>query len=208
MQKINAITCPVLIVAVVFECVHGSAVDTTQHGLSTDIIEGLCEGYWPSYDVCLKLGTGPVTFVENETSEVRGCPQYRIDQEWKGRDKLLKKLRLIEVVAASDEAQSVEHDCIPQAEPFVVKTFFRGFSLSRIASGEIVGSAEFADMQPPSHCWPAGFAEHYVEKFDVVPSEQFVKYVEEFDLEHFMNAVDEASSCTKRIKRKAQGMEM
>ena len=41
-----------------------------------------CEGYWPSVELCLELGTARPTDLSVWTEANAGCPQWRINQEW------------------------------------------------------------------------------------------------------------------------------
>merc|ERR1719359_2336333 len=57
-----------------------------------------CEGWWPSKEICLELGTGRPNMAARST-ENSGCPQWQIYHGWSGRKAFLNKLRRIEAIA-------------------------------------------------------------------------------------------------------------
>ena len=59
--------------------------------------------------------------------------------------------------------------------------FYRGMSESRLEPGEMVGSGEHRDLVN-GVLWPEGYAEHYIRKHNVLPSEEFYEYVMAFVL--------------------------
>lgn len=56
---------------------------------------------------------------------------------------------------------------------------YRGLAPSRLDPGEMVGSGEFVD-ETNGVVWPEGYAQHYVDRHNVLPSEQFYDYVMHF----------------------------
>lgn len=164
---------------------------------------GSCEGYWPAPEVCLPLGSGPRLYAAGEASESKLCPQRSAVPAgaWPGKTDFLATLRAIEDVAREAQppgALSAEQRaaCNLDKAPFVIMMRLRGMSWSRMLEGQIVGSAEFQELERGGVCWPDGFSEHYVDKLNVRPSEEFQGYVKEFDLEGFRKAV----ACVAALK--------
>ncbi|CAE8584428.1 unnamed protein product [Polarella glacialis] len=151
---------------------------------------GKCEGYWPDAGFCLALGTGPKACSARNGAGSAGCPQCRMapDGEFPGKDTFLAKLRALEALAqTANDVQRKFGTCKQLREvPSVKLMHYRGLSWSRIQPNVIVGSGEFQDGRGENlGCWPQGYADHYVERHGVIPSERFDAYVREFDLEGF-----------------------
>ena len=73
------------------------------------------------------------------------------------------------------EAEAKEiHSCIKLKEQEAKEIHYKGFSLSRIEPYVSVGSSEFITEE---WRWPNGFADHYVLKHRVKPSDEFLKYI-------------------------------
>ena len=71
-----------------------------------------------------------------------------------------------------EEADKI-YSLILEKERITPKVQYMGPSISRI-DGTMVGSAEF---QNEDWWWPDGFASHYVKKYRVKPSDQFLEYI-------------------------------
>ncbi len=56
---------------------------------------------------------------------------------------------------------------------------YGGMAPSRIEPGEMVGSGEYDD-RINGLVWPEGYAEHYVDKHGVSPSQEFFEYIADF----------------------------
>lgn len=72
-----------------------------------------------------------------------------------------------------DEANKIFH-LIKIKEKSARKKRFKGPAFSRLDKNIEVGSAEYSLN---NWSWPAGFAEHYVLKHHVKPSESFLKFI-------------------------------
>lgn len=75
-------------------------------------------------------------------------------------------------VLIEDEANEIA-DMIVKCQSVAVKNRYRGLSRSRI-TGETLGRAEY-DLDGWS--WPGDFAEHYVRKYRVKPTDEFITFV-------------------------------
>lgn len=75
-------------------------------------------------------------------------------------------------VLTQEEAEDIFMKII-EKEKGARKTNYRGWSKSRI-NGERLGSGEFETTEWK---WPEDFAEHYVLKHKVKPSDEFLKYI-------------------------------
>ncbi len=53
---------------------------------------------------------------------------------------------------------------------------YRGYTPSRLDPNIIVGSKEYYDPEY-NIGWPEGYAEHYISKHNVMPTERFFNYV-------------------------------
>jgi len=73
---------------------------------------------------------------------------------------------------SQEEADKI-YELILKKEAITNKVQFRGYSMSRI-DNTIVGSAEYRNED---WWWPDGFASHYVKKYRVKPSTQFLQYI-------------------------------
>ena len=71
-----------------------------------------------------------------------------------------------------EEAQQI-YDLIKEKEKTAVQILARGFAKSRI-DNTVVGTAEFTTEY---WLWPEGFAEHYVLKHKVKPSDAFLAFI-------------------------------
>lgn len=74
---------------------------------------------------------------------------------------------------AEDQAREV-YALIKAKEQLAEKVGYRGSSRSRFEPETYVGSEEFETTE---FHWPAGFAEHYVLKYRVRPSEEFLQFI-------------------------------
>eukprot|EP00929_Paragymnodinium_shiwhaense_P043762 TRINITY_DN22489_c0_g1_i2.p1 TRINITY_DN22489_c0_g1~~TRINITY_DN22489_c0_g1_i2.p1 ORF type:complete len:112 (-),score=29.06 TRINITY_DN22489_c0_g1_i2:173-508(-) len=85
--------------------------------------------------------------------------------------------------------------CGVKEEPFVLVARYRGIAWSRIIQ-EMLGSAEYKDARPgQAMCWPDGYSSHYIEEFNVKPTQLFIDYINSFDLEAFKAAVAKVTAC-------------
>lgn len=75
-------------------------------------------------------------------------------------------------VLTEDEAKYI-HALIKAKEDVAHVNRYRGFSRSRI-TGETLGNAEY---ETDSWIWPGDFADHYVLKHRVKPTDDFLKYI-------------------------------
>lgn len=76
-------------------------------------------------------------------------------------------------VLSKYEAELI-YDLIKKTEYYARKEFYKGFANSRIEKSVWVGSAEF---EKGGWIWPEGFAEHYVLKHRVKPTDDFLKFI-------------------------------
>lgn len=88
---------------------------------------------------------------------------------WPDKTKFLRAVGEIE-----NSMPRLDFDIRRENQPFYVVNF-RGLSYSRI-NGEGVGSSEFQDTTQNIK-WPAGFVEHYIGKYNVMPTKRFFDYV-------------------------------
>jgi hypothetical protein len=58
----------------------------------------------------------------------------------------------------------------PESQSYIT---FRGLALSRI-DDDVVGNSEFHDA---GFCWPEGYVEHYIGKYNVMPTKRFYNYI-------------------------------
>ena len=162
----------------------------------SDIIR--CEGYYPPTEDCLPLGaTRPPWFKKKRSNA--GCPQWQIDHNWGERGVFSGKLKDIEAIATQYEQllTEVEPDDIAKLggqdalKPLVWIRRERGVAWSRMQDGIIAGNSEFhSDVTTGeggnSHvCWTDALLPLYVEEFGVKPSEEFIEFVADFDVESF-----------------------
>ena len=75
-------------------------------------------------------------------------------------------------ILTPEEAEKI-YNLIIQKEVKARVVLYRGFSYSRI-TGETLGSREY---QTDEWLWPGDFAEHYVLKHRVKPSDEFLEYI-------------------------------
>lgn len=173
-----------------------TGVSLTAH--AAPVFVNSCEGYWPPPEVCVPLGERYKPFSSGELLESKECPQRHVQESWPDRAELLTKLQRIEAQAREADQAGLSLQlltaCGLSQEHFVSLKSYRGFAWSRLVQGEIVGSAEFVDASSGA-CWPDGFAEHYVDKFAVKPSNAFVAYVLSFDLAAFQKVLASAREC-------------
>lgn len=71
-----------------------------------------------------------------------------------------------------EEADKI-YELICKKESITEEVHFRGMSLSRI-DGSWVGSSEYRN---DDWWWPNGFSSHYVKKYRVKPSDEFLDYI-------------------------------
>ena len=155
-----------------------------------------CEGYYPDAEVCLNLGTKrPPWFRKNRANA--DCPQWHIDPTWAERDTFASKLKDIEATAKEWEsflidltAEDVEKCGGEEAvKPSVWIRSERGVAWSRIQEGIIAGNSEFHCDRPEDQgghiCWTDAVLPMYVEEYGVKPSDEFLSFVSNFDVEDF-----------------------
>ena len=65
-------------------------------------------------------------------------------------------------------------DLIKLKEQSAFLCLYRGMSPSRIKDGEYVGNGTY---ETEEWHWPQGFAEHYVLKYRVRPTEEFLEFI-------------------------------
>ena len=82
------------------------------------------------------------------------------------------KHELIASNLTEEEAKTI-YDLIVQKQKIAVKHYYRGPSTSRI-TGEMLGYDEYQTVE---WRWPGDFAEHYVLKYRVKPTDEFLKYI-------------------------------
>jgi hypothetical protein len=75
-------------------------------------------------------------------------------------------------VLSDDEAKKI-HDLIKQKERTAYLCLYRGMSPSRLEKSH-VGNGTY---ETPEWHWPEGFAEHYVLKHKVKPTDEFLKFI-------------------------------
>lgn len=152
-----------------------------------------CEGFWPDAEVCLTLGsTRPSPFRRNAANA--GCPQWRINPGWAGREELSVKLHGIEQVAKEWEKLLEEMDT--DGKPPVWIRRERGFAWSRIEEEIVAGNSEFhADWKNGGHiCWTDALLPIYIDTFGVEPSDRFKEFVAAFKLQEFRLALEKLKS--------------
>mmetsp|Transcript_88266 Transcript_88266/g.175408 ORF Transcript_88266/g.175408 Transcript_88266/m.175408 type:complete len:240 (+) Transcript_88266:173-892(+) len=165
---------------------------------------GECEGYWPPPAVCLPLGTNSHQGV---TAEEMACPQAHVNMQWDARSEFLAKLADVESVAKNASADFISKQLLAQCglneEPFIHMMSFRGIAMSRMEDGVFLGNREFESHQHTGSriCWPDGFADHYVGRFGVKPTQEFRTFIQEFDLNAFRLAASNAVACRKKADR-------
>ncbi len=97
----------------------------------------------------------------------------KIEGYWKSTNSFDDKYPMpIPNVLTEEEANKI-WELIKKKERQASRISYRGFSQSRI-DNSIVGSQEFQTM---SWIWPDGFADHYVKKYRVKPSDEFLEYI-------------------------------
>lgn len=97
----------------------------------------------------------------------------KIEGYWKATNKSCKLPMPMPNQLLSEQAENIYH-LIKKLERSAYKVQYRGPSMSRIEKNVIVGSAEFSK---DGWAWPAGFAEHYVLKHRVRPSDEFLQFI-------------------------------
>mmetsp|Transcript_9170 Transcript_9170/g.15213 ORF Transcript_9170/g.15213 Transcript_9170/m.15213 type:complete len:217 (-) Transcript_9170:44-694(-) len=164
----------------------------------SDVIH--CEGYYPPTEDCLPLGTTrPLWFKKKRSNG--GCPQWQIDKQWGERGTFVSKLKYMESAAkeyeqiladitADDVAKLGGEDAL---KPLIWVRRERGVAWSRMQDGIIAGNSEFhSDVNVSGgggdgrhKCWTDALLPLYVEEFGVKPSEDFIEFVINFDVESF-----------------------
>ena len=100
-------------------------------------------------------------------------PKRKIEGYWRSTNSWDETYpKPIPDILTKEEAHEI-WELIKLKEREATKVGYRGFSQSRI-DGSIVGSEEF---QTAEWLWPNGFADHYVKKYRVKPSDEFLKYI-------------------------------
>ena len=114
------------------------------------------EGYWKEKDHVIRLESKvkPGIFVERVRPSKSNYPTP------------------IPNVLTENEAKSI-YDLIVKKQNTAKKDYYMGFSTSRI-TGEMLGSGEYYTDE---WRWPGDFAEHYVLKHRVKPTDDFLKYI-------------------------------
>merc|ERR1712129_232923 len=136
------------------------------------------------------------------------CPQAHVDRQWDGKSEFLAKLADLESVAANASADFISKQLLAQCSlseaPFIHVMNFRGIAMSRMEDGVFLGSREFESPGRAGSriCWPDGFADHYIDKFGVKPTQEFRTFIGEFDLDAFRLAASKAATCRKKADRK------
>jgi hypothetical protein len=54
---------------------------------------------------------------------------------------------------------------------------YRGLSPSRLVKNEYVGNGEYYDRDYDNMCWPDGYRSHYIQEYNVMPTQRFYEYV-------------------------------
>ncbi|KAJ9467014.1 hypothetical protein DIPPA_06178 [Diplonema papillatum] len=85
---------------------------------------------------------------------------------WCGKEEWMQKLAAIEAASSEEPGQRIQ------------QLTFRGLATSRI-DDSFLGNTEYAD-QEAKVCWTGDFREHYVGKYNCVPTKPFFDYVESF----------------------------
>jgi len=114
------------------------------------------EGYWKENDHVIRLESKvkPGIFLERVIPSKSNYPTP------------------IPNVLTEEEAKTI-YDLIVQKQKIAVKHYYRGPSTSRI-TGEMLGYDEYQTVE---WRWPGDFAEHYVLKYRVKPTDEFLKYI-------------------------------
>ena len=158
-----------------------------------------CEGYYPPTEDCLPLGaTRPAWFKKKRSNA--GCPQWQIDRQWGERGVFSAKLKDIEAIAKEYDQllAEIEPDDIAKLggqdalKPQVWIRSERGVAWSRMQDGVIAGNSEYhsdastTSIEGDGHkCWTDALLPLYVEEFGVKPSDDFIDFVSNFDVESF-----------------------
>ena len=74
----------------------------------------------------------------------------------------------------TEEQATIIHKLILEKQKNANKVLYRGMSHSRIEKGVSLGNAEY---QTDLWKWPGDFADHYVLKHKVKPSDEFLDYI-------------------------------
>ena len=157
-----------------------------------------CEGYYPPTEDCLPLGSARPPWFKKKRSNA-GCPQWQIDRQWGERGLFSAKLKDIEAITKEHEQllAEIEPDDIAKfggqdaLKPQVWIRRERGVAWSRMQDGIIAGNSEYhSDASTiegdDSHmCWTDALLPLYVEEFGVKPSDDFIGFVSNFDVESF-----------------------
>jgi hypothetical protein len=100
----------------------------------------------------------------------------KIEGYWNSRylkDKGYDYPKPIPNILTEDQANII-HNLILEKQKKANKVLYRGMSHSRIENGLMLGNAEY---QTDAWKWPGDFAEHYVLKHKVKPSNEFLEYI-------------------------------
>ena len=101
------------------------------------------------------------------------------ETKWPGQDDFLQKLDVIEKSAAG-------HSCGKprQVAAGLREICYLGIAHSRFEPNEPVSSCTFEYSSPDGTLlvrWPKGYAAHYIGKYNVKPSDDFVRFVDQFE---------------------------
>ena len=133
---------------------------------------GKCDGYWKGD--CLQYGK------EYNPSAPKGCPQSRISKDqWPTKKIFLHKLKRVETLIRKRGRMMGSND------NYGIK-FYKGPAHSRITD-EWVGSEELEIRNRAGKiiCWPGGFRSHYLETYNVLPSQELYDAVMNFILPYY-----------------------
>ena len=95
----------------------------------------------------------------------------KIEGYWYSKDEP-QYLMPVPYVLTQAQADNI-HDLIRNREKGLIPVCYMGWSTSRI-DGSIVGTNEFVSGE---WTWPEGFAEHYVKRYRVKPTNDFLKFI-------------------------------
>mmetsp|Transcript_37150 Transcript_37150/g.42389 ORF Transcript_37150/g.42389 Transcript_37150/m.42389 type:complete len:92 (-) Transcript_37150:193-468(-) len=79
-------------------------------------------------------------------------------------------------------------------EPMIFILSQRGIAWSRIEEGIMAGNSEYHETGG-SMCWTDALLAKYVDKFDILPSNEFIVQVSKFSLVEFQRKLDELQQC-------------
>ena len=109
--------------------------------------------------------------MENNIIPKPNRPKQKIEGYWYSKHSI-EYLMPVPYVLTQEQADEI-YELIKQKEKTARVISFRGVSTSRL-DGSYVGSQEY---HTDEWIWPQGFAEHYVKKYRVKPSIDFLKYI-------------------------------